>query len=1263
MAGSPHDYDEDGNLKLPAYYGKSNLAMLFVFMLMAAMGTSMRLAKRDYNRSTEGNWILAGALTSQSVQFKVRLNGNYGQRFLVSKEPIEEYQEGSPSYLMDAPLESLFTQPDPSQDFLLYGLEPSRKYYYARVAPTFDLLHQGSVQTAPPDNVRSNFTFVTTGSAFTGSQNPVFEEMAKENPLFFLQLGNLHYGDVNGDLETRMKFLDQVMGSTTQQQLYTQAAFSYMWNDRDYLGDNTLGDEPGREAALESYKFAIPSHQPPEAPLYQAYTVGTVRFIISDLRSEVTADSIMSDTQREWLKTELSKAEDYDFVIWVTPSTWMGDVDLTQNDWTGRPADRVEFSKFISALPSQNILALSAGTEMFAFDDGSHTAQGNFSQGQTVMSFPLLMSGPVDRLGRVVDARYSEGCSTWLYERNHIYSVIDFRENEETFEPCLRLRSYRVTDVIGAKELLLEKEMCGTIFSPLNKDPESGSCQAERFSSNVELMATTAVGLLAANVVLVFFVGDGFIGGIIMMIMTLLGVIATSATMRYLPSFSYNVDQYEAFVVALILNVQLGLELLFLLCWAKFHHFIRTSVRKERDAAEPNAKKPNNWVEPDVESNYQSVQNTGTYDAEDDDEENDQFPEATNVYMIPTLANSPASSRSMKSMRSIGSLTLEKSKSVPSQLTERPSKPEGISESTTEGRSNLTGASNSFHKSKSVPSRMTDERLQPTETAAGMGSHSRSADQSSDFGDTHPSQPPQRSQPATYLPESNFYLRPASRNQTTAPRQEHSSSFARRARPMEPTTTNYAQPFTKSRKKRDSSLLALAALIQENAMRTSDSPRGRDPEPCQDGAPRVPLGRGLTSPGDAMSDASFQSTFETEEESMRNDAVVDATFDPEADGLIQNESDGDLETSSDDDLPSVTTSDETFDKNFKAQSGVHLDPDEDGLSDDDASVESAASSVGSSSDQDNATTNSRLDPEESLMSPEAESESSGTESVSEEASTAMDTIKGRLEPGDYLIQAENECSMAEFAMDNEFTDESEESAVGSETSEDSTFERMLNAREAPPVLSDEGGDNGLIESGEEADDDQSVNCSPTASREKRTRMEEPPDQLMDPRDLEEEDDQAEMISSDNDESAKSTTSGEDPTIVTDDDGSEVIKTVDAEEFADESGSAVIDLESVSDQTSSGNLDLGAPVTTRADAAAITPGKSDHDTDDATMSVDEESYMEEPTFKSEEMEITFTKSESADEDSVVPDSEASFEEHMRRSLHPFPESPRRIAVDP
>ncbi|GAX17279.1 hypothetical protein FisN_10Lh134 [Fistulifera solaris] len=1245
MAGSPHDYDEDGNLKLPAYYGKSNLAMLLVFMLMAAMGASMRLAKQNYNRSTEGNWILAGALTSQSVQFKVRLNGNYGQRFLVSKEPIDEYQEGSPSYLMDAPLESLFTQPDPTQDFLLYGLEPSRRYYYARVAPTFDLLHQGSVQTAPPDNVRSNFTFVTTGSAFTGSQNPVFEEMAKENPLFFLKLGNLHYGDVSGELETRMKFLDQVMGSTTQEQLYTQAAFSYMWNDRDYLGENTLGDEPGREAALESYKFAIPSHQPPEAPLYQAYTIGTVRFIISDLRSEATADSIMSDTQREWLKTELSKAGDYDFVIWVTPSTWMGDVDLTQNDWTGRPVDRVEFSKFISALPSQNVLALSAGTEMFAFDDGSHTAQGNFSQGQTVMSFPLLMSGPVDRLGRVVEARYSEGCSAWLYERNHIYSVIEFKENEETLEPCLRIHSYRVTDVTGAKELLLEKEMCGTIFSPLNQDPESGSCQADRFSSNVELMATTAVGLLAANVILVFFVGDGFIGGIVMMIMTLLGVIATSATMRYLPSFSYNVDQYEAFVVALILNIQLGMEFLFLLCWAKFHHLIRPSDRKERDAAETGVKKAKNWVEPDVESNHQSVENAATYDVEDEDEENDQFPETNDVYMLPILANSPSSRRSM---RSIGNFTLEKSSSVPSRLTEKPPLPEGISESTTEGRPNLSGAPHLFNKPKSVPSHLS-EHPQSTETVLEQRSDGRPADQSSDLGNTYPSLPPQRSH--------------ASRNQTTAPRHEYSSSLARRPRPIEPTTNNYGRSVTKSQKKRDSSLLALVALIQENARRTSDSPRGRDPEPCQSGASRVSLGRGSTSPGDPMSDASFQSTFETEEDSMRNDGVADATFDPEADGLIENESYDDFETSSDNDTPSVTTSDETFDDEFNTQSRILLDP-EDGSSADDTSVESEASDVESFLDRNNAIKNSRLEPEEFPISPEAESESSGAESVSEDESTTADT-KGRLEPGEYLLQTENECSMAEFAIENEFSDESEESAVGSETSEDSTFETMLNAREAPPVLADEGGEDGLIESGEEADDDQSVDSLPTAFREERPRMQEPPDQLIDPRDLEEEDDQAEMVSDDSNESAKGSMSGEDPTIVSDGDVSKVIETVEAEAFTDESGSAVIDLESASDQTSSRNLDLelGAPMTTLADAATITPGKSDHDTDEATMSVDEESYMEEPTFKSEEMEITFTKSESADEDSAVADSEASFEEHMRRSLHPFPESPRRIAVDP
>lgn len=1012
MAGSPHDYDENGNLKLPAWYGKSNLAMLFAFMLMAAMGASMRLAKRDYNRAAAENWILAGALTSQSVQFKVRLNGNYGQRFLVSTEPIEKYQEDSSLYLMNIPLESLFTQPDATQEFLLYGLDPSRKYYYARVAPNFDMLYQGYVQTAPPENVRSNFTFVTTGSAFSGSQHPIFEEMANENPLFFLHLGNMHYGDVTGDLETRIGYIDKVVGSASQEQLYRRTAFSYMWNDRDYLGKNTLGDEPGRAAALESYKAVIPSHQSPGSPLYQAYTIGTVRFIVSDLRSEVTEDSIMSDEQREWLKTELSNAGDYDFVIWVTPSTWMGD-DLTQNDWTGRPADRMEISEMISALPSQNVLVLSAGTEMFAFDDGSHTAYGDFSPNETVMSFPILMSGPADRLGQIVEANYSEGCSTWLYERNHIYSVVEFKENEETLEPCLHIRSYRVTDVTGRKELHLEKDMCGTIFSPMSDDPASGSCQAERFSETVGLMVMIALGLLGADIILGFFVGDGLISGLIMAVMTLIGVFATSATMRYLPSFSYGVDQHEAFVIALILNIQLGLEFIFFLCWAKFHHITRTGDSKQGVSMETDAvRKANTWVEPSVRSNYadgakdEADIETQEEDLGDEDEENDRFPNY--LYAAPAFVSSATSPSSRKSTRSMAASSFAKSKSVPSRLTHSPTLQEehnhnslprsGESSSGTSSmRSSFRSAS--FAKSKSVPSRLTHSpKLQkepnPNLLPKGRGPSSGTSSMKSSIRSAAPvSTRLSRPHQAEPMPKKKPRVQPAARSRL-APRQEY-----------------------------DSSLLSLAALIQENAMRTNSSRRGTDPEPCQSIPARtVALTHEPSCPEDILSDASFQSTFETEEESMRfgHGSGIDPSSDDEPDEDF-------VEAPTGNDLDPSSTSDEALGEHDITESRTLLEPEDCSSLINDSGADNESSVVDNVSDDEHDITESRLllEPEDGSISnngAETENESSFAENVSDDENVVAES-RTYLEPEDGLIlngaETESESSVAATLSDGE----------------------------------------------------------------------------------------------------------------------------------------------------------------------------------------------------------------------------------------------------
>lgn len=141
---------------------------------------------------------------------------------------------------------------------------------------------------------------------------------------------------------------------------------------------------------------------------YHAFTIGSVRFIISDLRSEANDLSIFSDQQKEWLIGELSQSDKFDFVVWVTSKPWIEESndDALSDAWKGYPADRRELSTIISTMiPKKNLIAISADAHMVAFDDGSNTYYGGDSAENTtppnqsaIQSFPILQSGPLDRL-------------------------------------------------------------------------------------------------------------------------------------------------------------------------------------------------------------------------------------------------------------------------------------------------------------------------------------------------------------------------------------------------------------------------------------------------------------------------------------------------------------------------------------------------------------------------------------------------------------------------------------------------------------------------------------------------------------------------------------------------------------------------------------------------------------------------------------------------------------------------------------------------
>jgi hypothetical protein len=462
----------------------------------------------------------------------------------------------------------------------------------------------GRFRTPPREGTPYNFTIALAGCAMTGSRHAIFDAIANhgnstnDSPLqLFLHLGDFHYADIaTNDMEARLDAIAATLDvSAPAARLFRSTALAYMWDDHDWLGNDANRDserqDGARDTALRSYQVAFP-HYPlaalattatdndagttmndtvhnetttvaksniaPVSP-YHAFTIGTIRFVLTDLRSESTATSMWSDAQRTWFFAELSRAADYDFVIWVSTKPWIGDVEPLDDAWYGVPLERSMVSDYIGQtvgngdLGPQNLLVVAADAHMLAFDNGTNTYYGSITNATTQPSFPILQSGPLDRPGSVKGGPFSDGCTAVLWERNHHYSTIAFEipplvddsGNTNRTAPCLVITGYDTgagSSQSDTQQVVFTKRLCGKIFAP-SSNVRVGTCHASR--------ATTAPRVLfwvALFVVVLTVIGYGMVSSIwqtVLMALLLVLALMFTIAMGLLLTFTMGYEQFD----------------------------------------------------------------------------------------------------------------------------------------------------------------------------------------------------------------------------------------------------------------------------------------------------------------------------------------------------------------------------------------------------------------------------------------------------------------------------------------------------------------------------------------------------------------------------------------------------------------------------------------------------------------------------------------------------------------------------------------------
>ena len=352
-------------------------------------------------------WIWTGSVTTDSAEIRATPS----QDFSTARIAVSENADLSSARWFDAR--------DISGrviGFDLTELASDTRYHYAvELDGELDTVRAGTFRTFPTGP--RSYLVAIGACARVGSNGAVFDTIRQTDPLLYLIAGDLHYGD-NGrnDIVRYQEVMDVTLSRPAQSALYRSTAIAYMWDDHDYGGNDADGSSPSRRAAMAAYREYVPSYDlsGDETAVYQAFTVGRVRYVLTDARSARNLDnddnkdapSMLGREQKEWFKKELlTAAQTHELVVWLNPVPWIASEQDGADHWGGYAVERSELANHIATNNIDNLLMVSGDAHMVAIDDGTNT---NYSD-TPGPGFPLFNAAALDRPGSIKGGPYSEG--------------------------------------------------------------------------------------------------------------------------------------------------------------------------------------------------------------------------------------------------------------------------------------------------------------------------------------------------------------------------------------------------------------------------------------------------------------------------------------------------------------------------------------------------------------------------------------------------------------------------------------------------------------------------------------------------------------------------------------------------------------------------------------------------------------------------------------------------------------------------------------
>ncbi len=365
-------------------------------LISHSLKISVLLAVFFFELSTYGQVNLGpycGAVTDNSVVIVYQMeSGNIDIQIVYStnenlNNPIQTdsfSSSAAENYIVKVPLENL---------------ESDTRYHYAPMI-------NGRILTKYKGTFRTFFKEAGDFSIAFGNSlkdcRPAESGMlaALENdPLFFLNTGDLFYNNIGeNDLALFRNAYEDALKRTCDSRLGASVPLVYIWDDHDYGPNNSDATALGREASRYAYREYIPHYPLPAGngnfAIYQAFSVGAVRFILTDLRSEryPSKGTMMGQKQLEWFLHELSDASNsHELIIWVSSVPYTTTQNASSDNWGGFEEERRTIANHIKEENIANMMIVSGDAHSLAAGDGSDAdyADGGGAPLAEVLAAPL----------------------------------------------------------------------------------------------------------------------------------------------------------------------------------------------------------------------------------------------------------------------------------------------------------------------------------------------------------------------------------------------------------------------------------------------------------------------------------------------------------------------------------------------------------------------------------------------------------------------------------------------------------------------------------------------------------------------------------------------------------------------------------------------------------------------------------------------------------------------------------------------------------